>query len=379
MKRKILTISVIFVLMANSITVYANDKSDESVTYLGGIDYEYIGDSYDVLDNSPDGIPSHEYRLWIPHFLKNNEITLENYNISEHFNNSKVKVPDSYTDAKGNKRYVTSISGSCAFKAFDLNPENQYMQLVDNVVFSKDGKTLMSYAIFDERTEYKIPDGTNIIAKSAFVGSQNIEHIKLPNSVNEIQKNAFFSIKKLKEINIPSLVEVLDDTFVHCYDLKNVYIPQNSRLKKIDGGAFRETKVSELTLPNFEVEISNLAFGKKENAEKMKLKGYVKPDVYFECYDNVCNLKWDNIANASYYEVYQKKNDGSYKILKTVKGSSIKINGLKNDKEYTFTVKAVAEVKAVPYDQDNYIVAFSDLPEYYTIEGTMSDDVTVVG
>ena len=111
----------------------------------------------------------------------------------------------------------------------------------------------------------------------------------------------------------------------------------------------------------------------------MKLKSYVKPNVSFECANNVCNLKWDNIAKASYYKVYQKKSDGSYKILKTVKGSSIKINGLKNDKEYTFAVKAVAEVKAVPYNQDNYIVSFSDLPEYYTIEGTMSADVTVIG
>lgn len=378
MKRNVLAIIISIVIMASPITVYADDKSDETVTYLGGIDYEYIGDSYDVFDNSPNGIPSHEYRLWIPIVLNKKEITLDCYDLEVYYN-SKVKVPDSYTDNKGNKRYVTSISGSCAFKAFDLNPKNKYMSLIDNVVFSKDGKTLMSYAIFDERTEYKIPDGTNIIAESSFVGSQNIEHITIPDSVNEIQKDAFFGIDKLKEINIPPLVEVLDNTFWSCYDLENVYIPKNSKLKKIDGGAFRETKVSELTLPNFEVKISNLAFGKKEIAEKVKLKSYVKPNVSFECDNNVCTLKWDKIANASHYEVYQKKSDGSYKILKTVKGSSIKINGLKNDKKYTFAVKAVAKVKATPYNQDNYIVSFSDLPEYYTIEGTLSDDVTVIG
>lgn len=345
---------------------------------MGGIYYEYIEDSYDVLDKSPNGTPTHEYRLWIPKVLNKKEITLECNSFKEYYN-SKVKVPDSYTDTKGNKRYVTSILGSCAFKAFDLNPQNKYMKLVDNVVFSKDRKTLMSYAIFDERTEYKIPDGTNIIAENAFIGGQNIERITLPDSVNEIQYGAFISVKKLKEINIPPLAEVLDDTFVHCYDLEKVYMPKNSKLKKIDGGAFRETKVSELTLPNFEVKISNLAFGKKESAEKVKLKSYVKPNVSFECDNNVCNLKWDKIANASYYEVYQKKSDGNYKKLKTVKGSSIKINGLKNDKEYTFAVKAAAKVKATPYNQDNYIVGFSDLPEFYTIEGTMSDDVTVIG
>lgn len=148
MKRNVLAVIISVVITANSITVYADDKSDETVTYLGGIDYEYIGDSYDVFDNSPDGIPSHEYRLWIPIVLNKKEITLDCYDLEVYYN-SKVKVPDSYTDNKGNKRYVTSISGSCAFKAFDLNPKNKYMSLIDNVVFSKDRKTLMSYAIFD--------------------------------------------------------------------------------------------------------------------------------------------------------------------------------------------------------------------------------------
>lgn len=143
MRRSILAIITSVVIMANSITVYANDKSDESVTYLGGIDYEYIGDSYDVLDKSPNGTPTHEYRLWIPIVLNKKEITLDCYGGFEAYYNSKVKVPDSYTDTKGNKRYVTSISGSCAFKDFDLNPENKYMKLVANVVFSKDEKTLM--------------------------------------------------------------------------------------------------------------------------------------------------------------------------------------------------------------------------------------------
>lgn len=209
--------------------------------------------------------------------------------------------------------------------------------------------------------------------------SQNIEHITIPDSVNKIQRSAFYGIKKLKEITIPPLVEVLDNTFANCNNLEKVSIPQNSKLKKIDNGAFQKTKISELTLPNFEVEISNLAFGKKEIAEKVKLKSYVKPNVSFECDNNVCKIKWDKIANASYYEVYQKKSNGSYKKLKTVKGSSLKINSLKSDREYTFAVKAVAKVKATPYNQDNYIVSFSGLPEYYTIEGTMSDDVTVVG
>lgn len=288
-----------------------------------------------------------------------------------------VKIPDQII-GKNKTLNISAILGSVACYEFDLNPKNKYMSLINNVIFSKDGKILMSYAQFDGRVVYEIPDGTNVINEYAFKDCDNIKQITIPDSVIEIQRHPF-SMKSLNEINVPPLVEVLDDTFLYCNNLEKVSIPQNSKLKKIDNGVFRETKISELTLPNFEVEISNLVFGKKEIAEKVKLKSYVKPNVSFECDNNVCNLKWDKIANASYYEVYQKKSNGSYKKLKTVKGSSLKINSLKSDREYTFAVKAVAKVKATPYNQDNYIVSFSGLPEYYTIEGTMSDDVTVVG
>lgn len=374
--KKILRMTAVLLITALTFAMSVSTVFAQTYKEIGGCLYfEFADDSYNAkaeIENYYNmTCVSPNWNIYLSEDKK--EYALEyvngNYNL--------LKIPDKITGKK-KTRDVSAILGSCACHKFDLNPKNKYMKLVDNVIFSKDGKVLMSYAQFDDRTVYEIPDGTNVICEYTFKDCDNIKQITMPDSVTEIQCHVF-SMESLNEINVPPLVEVLDDTFLYCNDLEKVSIPQNSKLKRIDNGAFRETKVSELTLPNFEVEISNLAFGKNEIAEKVKLKSYVKPNVSFECANNVCNLKWDNIANASYYEVYQKKSDGNYKILKTVKGNSIKINGLKNDKEYTFAVKAVAEVKAVPYNQDNYIVSFSDLPEYYTIEGTMSDDVTVVG
>ncbi|MDE5742639.1 MAG: fibronectin type III domain-containing protein [Oscillospiraceae bacterium] len=374
--KKILRMTAILLITILTFTMSVFTTYAQTYKEIGGCLYfEFADDSYNAkaeIENYYNmTCVSPNWNIYLSEDKK--EYALEH----ENGNYKLVKIPDKI---KGKKktRDVSAILGSVACYEFDLNPKNKYMSLIDNVVFSKDGKILMSYAQFDDRVVYKIPDGTNVINKYAFRDCDNIKQITIPDSVIEIQRHPF-SMGSLNEINVPPLVEVLDDTFLYCNNLEKVSIPKNSKLKKIDNGTFRETKISELTLPNFEVEISNLAFGKKEIAEKVKLKSYVKPNVSFECDNNVCNLKWDNIANASYYEVYQKKSDGSYKILKTVKGSSIKINGLKNDKEYTFAVKAVAKIKATPYNQDNYIVGFSDLPEYYTIEGTISDDVTVVG
>ncbi|MDE6132792.1 MAG: hypothetical protein K2G04_05405, partial [Oscillospiraceae bacterium] len=59
-----------------------------------------------------------------------------------------LKIPDKIT-GKSKTRDVSAILGSVACHEFDLNPKNKYMSLIDNVIFSKDGKTLMSYAQFD--------------------------------------------------------------------------------------------------------------------------------------------------------------------------------------------------------------------------------------
>lgn len=346
----------------------------------------YEDDGYDVI-RSKDAYVNTSEMFWYILYDKEADgyfLCLKDSDFDKLCKDRKIKIPDSYRNENEKKesskvKIIKYIEGSCALKEFDLNPQNQHMELKDNVVFSKDGKILMSYARYDEREVYEVPNGTEIIGRYAFLDCDNIKQLKIPNTVREIQFDAVAFADSLETVNIPTLVENLDDTFWNCYNLEKVYIPKNSKLKKINGGTFNETNISELILPNFEIEISNLAFGKKEKAEKVKLKSYVKPDVSSKCIHNACYLTWNDITNASYYEVYQKKNDGSYKFLKTVERNSIKINGLKKDKEYIFAVKAVAKVTAQPYNPEDYMVHFSGLPEYYTIEGSMSDDVTFIG
>lgn len=356
MKRNALAIIISVVIMAGSITVYADDKNDETVTYLGYPHYEYVDDSYDVLDSSPNGMPSNDYRTWFPKLINKskNEVILEFSNgmYSDDFCNSKMKVPDRFISKKYGTRNVIAIESACAFKAFDLNPQNNYMKLVDNVVFSKDGKTLMSYAQYDDRTVYEIPDGTEIVAYGALYGANNLVEIIVPHSVTELSEVCFWGCENLKEVDFS----------------------ENSEIKKIGNRVFEYSPINELTLPSFEIQISNTAFGRRQNdIENLKLKSYVKPQVTAVTSQGSYKLNWDKIPKASKYEIYQKKSNGSYKLLKETTGTSIKLNNIKSGKDYTFAVKPIAEIKAVS-DKE-----FGEDIEYYTIEGTMSDDVTVVG
>jgi len=374
MKRVVKIFAVILTsfIISAQLTVYADDSVKDM-----GYGYEFVDGSYDVIEteyHDPEWFP---YDFWFPGKNDDGKTLSVMYGRDTLcYSKYTVMVPDSITGKNSKKRYVTSVSRSCPFKAFDLNPQNKYMKLVDNVVFSKDGKQLMSYAQYDERTEYEIPNGTEVINIGAFSECNNIKQISIPKSVKEIEKYTFEEMTSLETVNIPPLLESLEEqTFQRCENLREVFIPQNSRLKIIDDAAFEYCfNLSEIILPSFEIEINENAFGDKGEIENLKLKSYVSPEVYVEKINgSTCRLKWDNIPNASCYEIYKKKSDGSYKLLKTVKGNSIKINKLKSGKSYMFAVKPIAEVKAIKNEEYNY----SDKYEYYTIEGTMSEDVTV--
>lgn len=322
MKRTVLAIIIFITITACSIT--ASAETLESTSYLGNDWLEYIDDSYDVRDN--DGLIfatfSHDYSAWNVYLSdKKNEVVLEFVNglYDDDFRNSKMKVPDRFITKKRKRgtNHVTlnviAIESACAFKAFDLNPESKYMKLVDNVVFSKDGKTLMSYAQFDDRTVYEVPDGTKNIAYGALYDSENLVKVIISDSVTELSECCFWS----------------------CGNLKEVVFSENSKLKSIGNRVFNFSQVTELTLPSFEIQISNTAFGIcQKDIENLKLKSHVKPRAIVEKLQDLYILNWNKIPNAAKYEVYQKKGDGSYKLLKETAETSIQLNGIRKGKEY---------------------------------------------
>lgn len=194
------------------------------------------------------------------------------------------------------------------------------MKCVDNVIFSRDGKTLMSYAQYDERQEYAVPEGTEAIGTRAFSHCHNLERVYIPGSVKSIG-NAFYGCDNLKEI----------------------------------------------VLASFDVQIDRAVPGYERDI-KTKLCCTSRPAVRSEGE----GLFWDKTPGASYYEVYQKVN-GEYKLLDTKKGNSCKLSALKPGKEYIFAVKPMAVIPAAEYDRERD----RGFPESFTIEGTMSEDILI--
>jgi lactocepin len=90
--------------------------------------------------------------------------------------------------------------GLCAIRSINLfnisvDPANPYYDTWDNNLVSKDRKTLVVYGNrFDQGqlcSSYSIPEGIEVIGKSAFCGVRSFENVFFPETVISIEEEAF--------------------------------------------------------------------------------------------------------------------------------------------------------------------------------------------
>ncbi len=97
-----------------------------------------------------------------------------------------------------------------------------------------------------------IPEGIQLIGKSAFDGSTNIETVVLPNSLRTIGVWAFANCANLTSINIPvNVMMVGAGAFDSCTSLATVTFANNCALTEISYGMFTGcTSLATIALPN---------------------------------------------------------------------------------------------------------------------------------
>lgn len=149
---------------------------------------------------------------------------------------------------------------SCPLLAtIKVDKDNTYYTAVDNVLFTKDMKTLLCYAEAKPDTSYKIPDGVERIGDEAFYDT-NVEEFEIPDSVCEIGCYAFSYGKWWYDNH-----DEINGTYIGNYLLE---IPYNSQSFTVKSGtkviaaqacAWRDS-LTEISLPDSVEHIGDFAF-----------------------------------------------------------------------------------------------------------------------
>ena len=124
---------------------------------------------------------------------------------------------------------VTSIGD--AFRDCDsltsitLDKDNTVYQSIDGNLYSKDGKTLIQYAIGKTATEFVIPEGVTTIGAYAFWNCSSLTSVVIPDSVTSIGSWAFSYCDSLTSVVIgDSVTTIGNSAFSWCNSLTSVVI-----------------------------------------------------------------------------------------------------------------------------------------------------------
>ena len=97
------------------------------------------------------------------------------------------------------------------------------------------------------------------IENDAFKNKTSITAVNIPNTIKEIPENAFCGCVNLKSLNLSEGVETINKySFSSCINLRSVKFP--STLKNIEFGAFLQTNLNEINLPDSIEKIDTFAF-----------------------------------------------------------------------------------------------------------------------
>lgn len=103
------------------------------------------------------------------------------------------------------KSIGTGAFANCAITKFSVDTPNEYFNVIDGNLYTKDGLTLVYYASGNDATSFEIPDGVTRIGAYAFCGVDTLKTLIIPSSVGSIGTGAFKDCTSLEGVYVTDL------------------------------------------------------------------------------------------------------------------------------------------------------------------------------
>lgn len=92
-----------------------------------------------------------------------------------------------------------------------VSENNENYKSVDGVLYTKDGKSILTYPFGRKDKIYRILDNVEIIEEGVFRNNSNLEKIIMPNTVVEIKKGAFSEMENLNAVYLSKNIETIGE------------------------------------------------------------------------------------------------------------------------------------------------------------------------
>ncbi len=263
--------------------------------------------------------------------------------------------------------------GCAKLKTVTIAKNHPYLKMVKNVLFTKDGTTLLWYPCRLSASKYQIPKGTQVIAPGAFDGCR-LRTVSIPDTVTTIGDNAFSHSYNLNRVTLPdsvtslgygafylcdhmdratlsaNLTELPEYLFGGCIRLKSVTLPNG--IREIPKWCFTScTSLEEISIPASVTVIGEGAFGACVKLRQVNLPEGLT-EIRKEAFANCESLESLTIPasvgiigeNAFILRDYSYRRESpKYIPLIVCRGSEAEAYCQENGLEYTFIDAAVTD------------------------------------
>lgn len=216
-----------------------------------------------------------------------------------------ITIPDSVTLIGNNP-----FSRCTNLKQIEVSQDHPYLSVIDDVLFCKPDKRLITYPLTRKNDAYEIPEGIEVIGDLAFFACRSLASVTIPDSVTTIGCDAFSWCEDLTSVTMPdSVTNVGYGAFSTCTGLRSVTISRN--VTSIEYATFSQCKsLFSITIPEGVTAIGDSVFSHCDSLASVTI-----PDSVESIGDRVfqyCDVLIAAVGRDSCAERYCKANGISY-------------------------------------------------------------------